>query len=255
MLLICTFVYITHTRAVSSHTISVPYAWISVETNVISNTVTVTDQSDGLCWLQTDIIRVKESQMIVILSSLTNIFSLNSLCVSLPPSMPAGSQKPHIFSSNRPQRPATALEKKKEANCYQNTMNSMSDEKTTDFWKKIYEIKEEAEERKKASRQRVNLVTRGQRGSQRRRWRAPQEVIATICVREPMGAWESRVGTLHAAAPTSLFWHRDETPHCTTRLHVALSHARNAGRCTLRARTHAHTRFVPRAAAERDPRF
>lgn len=39
---------------------------------------------------------------------------------------------------------------------------------------------------------------------QRWRWRAPQEVIATICGRELMWAWESRVGT-HTAAPPVCF--------------------------------------------------
>lgn len=98
------------------------------------------------------------------------------------------------------------------------------------------------------SRQRVNLwqeaVTQGQRGRERWRWRAPQEVIATICGRASMWAWESRVGT-HCSS-TSLLWHRDETLRRTTRLHVALTHAQ----IQEDVHTHTHTHTWPRAATE-----
>lgn len=59
----------------------------------------------------------------------------------------------------------------------------------------------------------------------------PQEVIITICrgeLRVGGGGWP-------AAAPISVFWHRDETLHHTTRLHVAHTYAQMQGD------EHAHT--------------
>lgn len=66
---------------------------------------------------------------------------------------------------------------------------------------------------------RWRIVTHGQRGRERRRWRAPQEVIATICGRESVWAWESRVGTLQLHQFALAL-----TQHCSTRLHIAHTH-------------------------------
>ena len=113
------------------------------------------------------------------------------------------------------------------------------------------------------STQRVNLwqesVTHWQRGRECRRWQAPQEVIATICGRESVWAWESTVGT-HCSF-SSLLWHWDEKLHRTTRL--CGSHTcTNAQRCICihkkkHTNTHAQTDLAigSQRAFFKDPAF
>lgn len=47
----------------------------------------------------------------------------------------------------------------------------------------------------------VILVPRRQKRGEPQRWLAPQEVITTICEKEAVWAWESRVGTVSVAPP------------------------------------------------------
>lgn len=71
----------------------------------------------------------------------------------------------------------------------------------------------------------------------------PQEVIITICKGELRAGGAERGGH-----PISLLWHKDETLHHTTRLHVACTYAQMQG--DEHAHTQTQTFSGPQAAAE-----